>query len=105
MSFFGGKRDTVTASAISDAVSEPAISKMRGQARVRWSGLTRIGIILRQPAVPIGVRNLSCMLRTVERAECRADRTVEEIIGPHLQAFFAEHQPQARQSADHRLLP
>jgi hypothetical protein len=31
------------------------------------------------------------MLWTVERAECRADRTVEEIIGPHLQAFFAEH--------------
>src|ERR1700733_10918450 len=26
----------------------------------------------------MGVRNLSCMLWTVEKAECRADRTVEE---------------------------
>ena len=26
----------------------------------------------------MGVRNLSCMLWTVERGECRADRTIEE---------------------------
>ena len=78
MSFFGGKRDGVTAFAIFDAASERAISKMADQARVRWSGLRRIAIILCRPAVPMDVRNLSCMLWTVEKAECRADRTVEE---------------------------
>ena len=78
MSFFGGKRDGVTAFAIFDAASERAVSKLADQARVRWSGLRRIAIILCRPAVPMGVRNLSCMLWTVEKAECRADRTVEE---------------------------
>ena len=78
MSFFGRKRDKVTACAISDGTSGYAVSKMAGQTRVRWSGLRRIASILRHAAVPIGVRNLSCMLWTVEKAECRADRTVEE---------------------------
>ena len=78
MSLFGGKRDGVTAFTIFDAASERAVSKMVNQARVRWSGLRRIAIILCRPAVPMGVRNLSCMLWTVEKAECRADRTVEE---------------------------
>ena len=78
MNLFGGKRDGVTAFAIFDAASERAVSKMVNQARVRWSGLRRIAIILCRPAVPMGVCDLSCMLWTVEKAECRADRTVEE---------------------------
>ena len=78
MSFFGRKRDKVTAFAISDGTSGHTVSKMADQTRVRWSGLRRIAIILCRPAVPMGVRNLLCMLWTVEKAECRADRTVEE---------------------------
>lgn len=78
MSFFGRKRDKVTAFAISDGTSGHAVSKMADQIRVRWSGLRRIAIILCRPVVPMGVRNLSCMLWTVEKAECCVDRTVEE---------------------------
>ncbi len=72
MSFFGRKRDKVTAFAISDGTSGHAVSKMADQIRVRWSGLRRIAIILCRPVVPMGVRNLSCMLWIV------ADHTVEE---------------------------
>jgi hypothetical protein len=78
MSFFGRKRDKVTAFAISDGTSGHAVSKMADQIRVRWSGLRRIAIILCRPVVPMSVRNLSYMLWTVEKAECRADHTVEE---------------------------
>ena len=66
-----------TAFAIPDAVSEHAVSKMTDQARVRWPGRSRIGILL-QPAAPMGISNLSCFLRTVERGECDADHTIEQ---------------------------
>jgi hypothetical protein len=77
MSFFGRQCDRVAAFAIPDAVSEHAVSKMTDQARVRWPGRSRIGILL-QPAAPMGISNLSCFLRTVERGECDADHTIEQ---------------------------
>ena len=78
MSFFGRKRDKVTAFAISMA-RRSALSR---RWRISPGSIVRTAadwhIILCQPAVPMGVRNLSCMLWTVEKAECSADRTVEE---------------------------
>jgi hypothetical protein len=91
MSFFGRKRDKVTAFAISDGTSGHAVSKMADQIRVRWSGLRRIAIILCRPVVPMGVRNLSCMLWTVEKAECRALALRWLAILPQLLSAFDEH--------------
>ena len=77
MSFFGGKRDGVTAFAIFDAASERAISKMADQAR--FDSPDGGGLASSSSSRLCQWGSVTCrMLWTVEKAECRADRTVEE---------------------------
>jgi hypothetical protein len=77
VSFFGRKRDAVTACAFSSATLECDVLKTANQLRVRRTGSRPIDISLGRPAPSGGVRSVG-ILPAINGVECRAARALEE---------------------------